>query len=206
MLALTAGAYERHNSLAVDLYRPVQKAWVDGLGFDAQMGGWFTPRTVFAIGIGALILQPDPQALRSYPVAAPAEGVDPSGLLLLGKAPSFMLGPSVWLQAPMTEIFAISGELGARYAFNPHGPTAIGQRAIETGEIVEYSEIVELDDGFVGRASLHLEVLLRQSAVGFAGVVWQQTLAGYEATLGGSPIGEFDVDGMVLRVGFRGNW
>jgi len=206
VFASFAGAYECHNSLAVDIYRPTQKVWADSLGFDAQVGGWFAPYTAVSLGVGALMLQTHTSALEPVPLASPAAGVDPSGLELAGMAPSFHLGPSVWIVAPMTDSLAISCDLGCRYALNPHGPTVLGRQTLEDGTVHEYSATIELTDGLIVRSSAHIEALLRYSAVAFAGVVWQHTLTGYEATLEGVPLGRFDIDGIMFRLGFRANW
>ncbi|MBM4142277.1 MAG: hypothetical protein FJ225_01595 [Lentisphaerae bacterium] len=205
LAASAASAYEVHNSLSVDYLRPSGPVWERGFGFDAQFGGWFAPRAAFALGVGTLLLRPRPEATVGRAAGALPAEVGP-GVTAPGQMPSFLIGPSLWTVIPLGERVSLGAALDGRYAFNPHGPMLYGSRRDGRGNVREYRQRIDVSDGLIARACIQAEAALHASATAFAGVAWEETLRGYTASLQDRPLGQFDVDGLLWRLGFRGNW
>jgi hypothetical protein len=204
---MPAAAGELQSSLSADLLRPSAGVWESGYGFDAQFGTWFIPYAGCSVGIGSQIARPDAGLLRDRIAAAPPGGLDSAGVTVSGRTPVFLFGPSLWAGLRIVRNLGLSVQAGGRYAYIPHGPLVHGARPAEGAKPPKpYARRIDVEDGVLLQAGAHLELALPASATAFLGFASQSAVTGFEGRLERAPLGNFAVQGMLWRGGFRGNW
>ena len=200
--------------------------WESGFMLEGQIGASLFKYASLGIGfgLGALNMDEELMLARTAPLV-PVEQADRHTLSIRGDTVLFDIGPSLWIEMFPASFMAISIEGGIRYAFFPITPDVEGEKE-ETfgGDEIEipgaddeleidqveyirtYDEDIEINSAVYGRVGFHIELGRPGEMTGFFGVGKLLDIAPPEATFRGISLGDYGMQGLTARVGFRSVW